>query len=223
MSTTEQLLSDFIDAWNAGQRPRVREYLARLPDGPERGDLADQITSWLEIAPTPDYDEPTRTAIRAEPLVAHLLASADGDAGLWPTLVPALRERAGLSLADLATKLVERFALDRKETTRTAGYLERLEHGALDPTRVSRRLLDALGAILGIRPATLSDSAAYGHGLRPAATAGGAIFRAAAPAAAAPARDQLRGDIEALSRAARRPAPPPLDDLDRLFIGGPDA
>ena len=29
MSTTDQILSEFIDAWNAGARPRVRDYLAR--------------------------------------------------------------------------------------------------------------------------------------------------------------------------------------------------
>ena len=62
MSTNDQVLSDFIDAWNAGRRPRVREYLARLPDGPERDELADQITTWLEVAPTPAYDDETRAA-----------------------------------------------------------------------------------------------------------------------------------------------------------------
>jgi hypothetical protein len=33
----------------------------------------------------------------------------------------------------------------------------------------------------------------------------------------------LHDDIEALSRAALTPAPPPMDELDRLFLGGPDA
>ena len=64
--------------------------------------------------------------------------------------MPTLRERAGLSIAELAAKLVERFSLDGKDTERTAGYLDRLERGALDPTRVSRRLTDALGGILGV-------------------------------------------------------------------------
>ena len=68
MSTHDQVLSDFIDEWNTGHRPRVREYLARLPDGPERDELADQITTWLEVAPTPAYDEETRLAdpVRAD-------------------------------------------------------------------------------------------------------------------------------------------------------------
>ncbi len=92
MSTHEQVLSEFIDAWNQGHRPRVREYLARLPDGPERDELAEQITSWLEVAPTPSYDEETRDEIRREPIVASVLSGP----------VPALRARAGLSISELA-------------------------------------------------------------------------------------------------------------------------
>jgi transcriptional regulator with XRE-family HTH domain len=201
MSTNDQLLSDFIDAWNAGHRPRVRDYLARLPDGPERDDLAGQITSWLEIAPTPAHDEETRSQIRSEPIVARVLES---DAAL----VPALRARAGLSVGELAARLVERLSLDRADTSRAAGYLARLERGALDPSRISRRLLDALGALLGVPGDALARP-------RPAA---GAIFRAESDAA-----DRVRDDIELLSRAALSPAPPPMDELDRLFMGGPEA
>ena len=217
MSIPDQVLSDFIDAWNAGRRPRVRDYLARLPDGAARDELADQISNWLELAPTPAYDDAARAAIRGEPVVAQLLASAESDAGLWPTVVPALRARAGLTVPQLAARLLERLSLDRAQSERTRAYLERLERGALDPARVSRRLLDALGGVLGVPGGSLVESAAYGRGLRPAA-AGGAIFRAEAPA-----DEWLRGDIETLSRAAMSPAPPPMDELDRLFTGGPDA
>ncbi len=219
MSTTEQLLSDFIDAWNAGRRPRVRDYLARLPDGPERDDLADRLTSWLEVAPTPAYSEQTRAEIGQAPALARLREATDNDAGLWPAVVPTLRARAGLSIADLAAKLVERFGLDREQTERTAGYLDRLEAGALDPARISQRLTTALAGILGVGERTFIDAGTYNRGLRPPpAAAGGALFRAAAPAPAA-----YREDFEVLARAARAPAPPPLDELDRLFTGGPDA
>jgi hypothetical protein len=63
----------------------------------------------------------------------------------------------------------------------------------------------------------LSDSASFSRSLRPAA-AGGALFRAEGKA-----DDQVRRDIELLSQAALTRAPAPMDDLDRLFIGGPDA
>ena len=165
MSTTDQVLSEFIDAWNAGRRPSVREYLARLPDGPDRDELADQITSWLEIAPAPVYPAvgPFRDRRRAGRRPA-------------PRRRPCAACDAGLSTPEVAARLVERLALDSSDVGRTTGYLERLENGGLDPTRVSRRLLDALGGLLGVPGRALLDSASIGRGLRPAA-AGGALFR----------------------------------------------
>ena len=199
---TDRVLSEFIDAWNAGRRPRVRDYLARLPDGPARDELADAITDWLSVAPTPAYSEGTREEIRAE--VARALEPARlrgaGDAGL--ALAPArLRERAGLSTRELAARVARAFGV--ADVERTEAYLVRLEAGELDPARVSRRLQDALAGLLGGTPA-----------LRPA---GGTLFRAE------DADATVRFDIELLSRAALSPAPSPMDELDRLFTGGPDA
>lgn len=217
MSTIEHVLSDFIEAWSAGRRPSVREHLARVPEGAERDELAEQITTWLEVAPTPPFDDATRAEIRAEPIVRDVLQAAGTDAGLWPTVVPALRARAGLSVGQLAARLVERFGLATGDQERTADYLQRLEAGRLEPSRVSRRLLGALGELLGASAATLADAGLLGGGLRPAAS-GGTLFRGGGDAEAWVAQD-----IEALSVAAMSPAPPELDELDRLFTGGPDA
>jgi len=216
MSSTEQVLSDFIDAWNAGRRPRAGEYLARVPEGPAREELAEQIGTWLELAPTPAFDEATRAEIRAEPVVQHVLAAVGEDAGLWPQVIPQLRARAGLSVGSLAALLVERFGLGGGSEQRAADYLERMERGELEAARVSRRLLDALGELLGASGRTLSDAGRLGGAMRPAA-AGGTLFRADEEAGRWVARD-----IDALSRAAMSPAPPEMDELDRLFTGGPD-
>jgi transcriptional regulator with XRE-family HTH domain len=216
MSRTEQVLSEFVDAWNAGRRPRAREYLARVPEGPERDQLADEIMTWLELAPTPAYDAATRAQIRAEPIVQRVLRAADEQAGLWPDVIPRLRERAGLSLRELALRVVERFGLGGGAVARAEEYLGRMERGELAPARVSLRLLDALGETLGASGRTLGEAAQLGGGFRPAA-AGGTLFRSDADA-----DDQVVLDIEALSRAALQPAPPPMDELDRLFTGGPD-
>ena len=51
MSDIEQVLGDFVDAWNAGRRPRVGEALRRVPAGADRDELADRIAAWLEVAP----------------------------------------------------------------------------------------------------------------------------------------------------------------------------
>jgi len=213
---TDLLLSEFIDAWNAGRRPSVREYLRRVPDGPARARLADDIQAWLELAPTPQLDAEARDAIRAEPVVQRVLAAVEGEAGSWPGLLPDLRERSRLSLGQLAGRLVERFGLAPADRSRTAAYLERMERGELDPTRVSRRLLDALAEVFGVSPATLADAGAFGRGLRPA-SAGGTLFRTDRDA-----DEQIRDDLAMLSRAAMEPAPPALDEVDRLFVGGPE-
>lgn len=178
----DRVLSEFVDAWNAGRRPRVRDYLARLPDGPERDALADRIDTWLSIAPTPAYAD--RAAVRAE--VAARLAAPLGEA----------RRRAGLSLRELALRL------QLGDVERTQRYLERLEAGTLDASRVSRRVLDALGALLGVPGASLRAPSV-------------ALFRGEG--------EDVRDDLELLSRAAFSPAPAPMDELDRLFTGGPDA
>jgi transcriptional regulator with XRE-family HTH domain len=216
MSTTEQVLSDFIDAWNAGRRPRLRDYLERVPAGTQRDDLADQIGSWLEIAPTPDYDAATRAEIRAEPVVQHIFESVGDDAGLWPQLVPRLRARRGWTVAQLAERLVVHLHLARDAEARTAAYVEQLERGELEPSRLSRRLLEALGTLLGASPGTLADAGGLPTMLR-TPTMGSALMRADERP-----EPQFLEDIELLSRAAMRPAPEPMDDVDRLFLGGPE-
>jgi transcriptional regulator with XRE-family HTH domain len=215
MSTTEQVLSEFIDAWNAGRRPRVREYLGRVPPGPPRDELASRLGLWLEVAPTPAHGDGTRAAIRAEPIVQQTLGAVGEAAGLWPAVVPRLRARAGVSVRQLADAVVERFGLAAGSEARAAAYLERLERGELEPSRVSHRVLEALAVRLGVGPGFLEGLGAGGGG-RPAA-AGGTLFRSPSGADA-----MIVGDIETLSRAAMEPAPPPMDELDRLFLGGPD-
>ncbi len=217
MSSTDRLLSEFIDDWNAGRRPSVRELLRRVPDGDARERLAADIEAWLELAPTPDLDAEARAAVRADPVVQRVFAAVGQDAGLWPQVLPDLRSRARLSVAQLAGRLVERFSLGTADTGRTAAYLERMERGELDATRVSRRLLDALGELLGTSPATLAEAGGFGRGLRPV-SAGGTLFRR--DGAADPS---IEDDLALLSRAALEPARPVLDEVDRLFLGGPDA
>jgi hypothetical protein len=217
MSTnSDQVLSQFIDAWNAGRRPRVLEYLRRVPEGAARDELAGQIGAWLEVAPAPDLDPAVRARVRAEPAVERALQAARAEAGLWPALIPRLRARAGLSVGQVAARIVERFRLGAGDQERAEAYLERLERGELAPARVSRRLLDALGDLLGASGRTLAEAGALGAGLRPA-PGGGALFRAGADAG-----DQVAEDLDVLGAAAMTPAPPPMDELDRLFLGGPE-
>ena len=188
MNALDQVLGEFIDAWNAGRRPDVDGYLQRVPAA-ERDELAARIGTWLELAPTPEYGDAARAAIAREPV---LLAAR----------LPALRARSGLSVADLARRVVAAFGL--KDEARAARHLTDLERGALAPQRLSNRLLDALRTILGEDLPPRAAAAAPA----PAVAAGPP---APPPPSAAPAR-----------LALRTAAPEPLDELDRLFLGGPD-
>lgn len=209
MTSIEQLVGEFIDDWNAGRRPDVLAFLERA--APEdRDELATQLETWLEIAPTPAYDQATRQAIATESALRSALDAAAAVRAPLAERLPPLRKRAGLAVRDVAARLTHLFDLGDEE--RTAAYLEQIERDELDERRLSRRLLDALAAILGAD----ADQLAPG----PAALAGGqAFFRAEEDADI-----WIAEDIDVLSRAALSPAPAaPMDDVDRLFLGGPDA
>ncbi|HMS63566.1 MAG TPA: hypothetical protein PKD63_14905, partial [Solirubrobacteraceae bacterium] len=97
MRTTHQLLGQFIEAWNAGERPDVRDYLAQA-SADERDDLSTLLSAWLELAPTPAWDEATLDEISATPaLRAALEAAATGPLSVGEQVL-ALRERAGLGV-----------------------------------------------------------------------------------------------------------------------------
>jgi hypothetical protein len=215
VSAVDQVLSEFVDAWNAGRRPRVDDYLERVAPA-EREALAGALGDWLALAPVPRYDAGARAELRSDPALQAVLAATASEAGLWPELLPRLRARAGLAVRDLAARVVGAFGLQGDEA-RAAGYLERMERGELDAARVSRRLLDALGAALGVTGQRLAEAGDLRPGLVRAAPTAGTLFRAGGPAA-----ERLAEDFDALSRAAMAPAPPPMDELDRLFLGGPD-
>lgn len=209
MTTVEQLIGRFIDDWNAGRRPDVLAFLESAAPQ-DRDALASQLQTWLEIAPTPTYDDPTRQSIASEPALLEALDTATALRASLAERLPTLRDRAGLAIRDVAARLTQLFELD--DEPRTIAYLQQIERDELDERRLSRRLLGALAAILGASPDQLAPS--------PAALAGGqAFFRAEDDADV-----WIAEDIDVLSRAALAPAPAtPMDDLDRLFLGGPDA
>src|SRR4051794_33631903 len=165
MVSTDRALSEFIDDWNAGRRPQVDESLDLVPE-PERAELASQLMTWLEIAPTPQYDDDAREATAAEPVVQEAIGAMSSESGLWPALLPRLRSRATLSLGDLASKLTSAMGLGGEAETKTEHYLGELEAGSLDPERVSKRALDGLARVLRVDVSVLGE--AGGGGFPPA-------------------------------------------------------
>ena len=117
MSTVEQILGEFIDAWKAGERPDVDAYLARARKA-DRDELAAQLATWLEIAPTPRYDEATRAAIAREPALRAALDAAAASALTARGTSADAAPPAGLKVRDVARRLVAVFDLDDERACR---------------------------------------------------------------------------------------------------------
>lgn len=206
MSGADRLLSEFIDAWNAGERPDVADYLARAADD-DRAELRDGLEAWLAIAPAPAYSEAALAEIAAEPALAAAFAAAAAQREPVAARVRRLRERAGMQVTDLAAAVAGVFSLP--DTGRVGVYLERLEAGELDEERLSRRLLGAL-----------SDAFSAGRGMLDPGppVAASALFRADGDV-----DELLVEEISALSSAVFAEAPDSaMDETDRLFCGGPE-
>jgi len=209
----DRILSEFIDAWNAGSRPDVDDYLARAP-ADEQGELADQLLSFLTFAPTPSYDDEALAAIRAEPIVAAALTAPDHRGGLLPALLSGLRARFSMTTAQLAGELVAMLELPSDRKHKTACYLERLERGELEPTRVSRRVFDALARVFEIPRSQLEGAGDLSRWL-PQSRAAAPVFRADKDAAHA-----VSAHLEVLADALEAPGGAARDEVDDLFLGG---
>ena len=205
--SNETLLSRFIDAWVAGERPDVDEFLEQAPEA-ERDQLAGEIQTFLEHAPAPRYSDEVREAIRAEPLTRRL-AEMPAELGLWPALLPSLRKRARLRrdqvVAELATALGVAGA-----KAKVARYYHGMEAGTLDPRLISQRVLDALAAVLGASAKELAQAGEF-EGFGRAAPQG-AFGRLASMAA--PELDVME------ARAEASPSFADWDEVDELFQGG---
>ena len=210
----DRILSEFIDAWNAGSRPDVDDFIARAPTE-EQGELADQLLSFLAFAPTPSYDADTLAAIRTEPIVAAALAAPSQRGGLLPSLLTNLRERFSMTTPQLAGELVIALGLPGEQQAKTASYLERLEHGELEPARVSRRVFDALARVLDIPRSHLEGAGDLSRWLPTRAPTAAPVFRADTDAARA-----VGAHLDVLADALRAPSGAGRDEVDDLFLGG---
>lgn len=205
MTSCEAVLSRYIDDWNAGRRPRAEDYLARV-DAAQRDELAEQIATYASWAPTPPYSPEALHEIRSEPALADVREAAGREGGLWSVMLPALRTRAGLGLAELGQRVHGALGLGSGEE-KTARYLQDMERDRLDPRGVSQRVLDALAAALGTSGRDLAEAGDLGSGGRPAM----ALYRDGPM------------DLEVLHElagAAHERDPGDYDEIDELFRGG---
>ena len=126
------LFDDFAARHARGERPDVRDYLARAGDS--KDDLAELIDGFLVATPAPEPDEETVALMSAR--VAH-----------QPPLVE-LRARRGIRVDDVVEALVSRLGLDRRKRPKVKRYYQRLEGGLLDPRGVGDRVWRVLADVL---------------------------------------------------------------------------
>ena len=134
-----------------------------------------------------------------------------GDSGLWPSVLPKLRRRAGVTRARLVEQLAGALGVVGREE-KVGDYYHRMEQGRLPADGVSDRVLDALGRIVH-EPAEALRRA--GQSLGPPGDAA-----AGAPPAAFARHAQA---AEAAAPASPSSAPlseEPWDEVDELFRGG---
>lgn len=200
MTDVAHTLGEFIAAWNAGERPRLPDYLERVPIT-DREDLADQIEAFLLFAPEPEYSAETWQSMVSDPAVVAAGEASFAAPEPWPSLLPRLRERAGLSWAQVAERL------GVSDSAKAERRLADMETGKLDSTRPTRRLLERLGDVLGVSADALDWR---GGGMGRSSVVG--AYRSASPS---PAEQRLDHLADALLSDDEG-----WDDVDELFLGG---
>ena len=208
------LLSEYIAEHRAGGEADPLVYLARADEG-DRRELALLIDGYLDRSPGREWDPEAYTGSAAERVAEEVGRSLRGASGLWPTVLPRLRNQARLTRAQVVEKLSAALGVAGREA-KVGGYYHEMEHGTLEPSGVSQRVLAALGEIYGTTAEKLREiGEPLSPGAPPADIASPAMARLAAPAPeyAATDREQLRS--EPVAPAEER------DEIDEMFTGGP--
>jgi hypothetical protein len=207
MHCVETLLEQYIEEHRNGGTADPLEYLSRVPTE-RRSELAAMIDGYLARAPRAPLGQQPSPDPRSEATVEALSRSIEGAAGLWPALLPRLRDRVGLKRRELVKQLAAMLGVsDRQE--KVARYYHEMELGALPAAGVSDRVLEALSKLVGTTVAELREAgAALGSG--PGAGAEAMVFTRLAPddAASAPPPDDsaMQGDEQ-------------WDEVDEMFRG----
>jgi hypothetical protein len=206
MISVERLFAQYTAEHQAGGAAGPRAYLARAAPA-QRTQLAALIDAYLSRAPRRPFDPSDFAGSTAERTVDELQRALAGQAGLWPALLPALRDRAGLKRAELVQRLSAALGV-AGQSEKVAGYYHEMEQGRLASERVSDRVLDALGQIVGESADALRSA---GRAITP-----GPPFL---DSGAAFARHAFAEPREPAAEPPPETPPPGWDEVDWLFRG----
>jgi hypothetical protein len=208
MSEVDRLFTEYVSEHQAGGEADPRSFLARAsPD--DRAELAALIDGYLIQAPRRAIDPETIRGSAVERTVDELERVLGGRSGLWPALLPRLRDRIGLKRSELVQQLADALGVGSR-SEKVAGYYHQMEQGILPAAGVTDRVLEALSRLLGESEESLREA---GRAVRPPGEAG-------APASAAFARVARSETAMAPPGTAPEPVEPAeWDEVDQLFRG----
>jgi hypothetical protein len=204
MSDVDRLLQEYIAEHRAGGEADPRSFLSRASPS-ERLELAALIDGYLVHAPRQTVDLSGLRGSAAERTVDELERALGGQAGLWPSLLPQLRNEAGLKRSELVGRLAGALGFTDR-TDKIAGYYHEMEQGLLPSIGVSDRVLEALSQLLGESAQSLREA---GRALSTSSGPPGEI-------SAAFARRAFSASAGAASPGTG-PAVPERDEVDELF------
>lgn len=213
MSEVDRLFERYIDEHRAGGEADPWAFLGQV-EGVDRAELAALIDSYLARAPGAEWDPEGFKGSAAERLTESLDRSLRGQAGLWPAILPRLRERARVNRTELAKRLTTSLALKPAQQPKVAEYYHQMEQGLIPARGVSDKVLDALAGIVGVGAAGIRRAGEpFGE---PAPPAAGAAYARTAEPSPKYAADRAPG----AERPDARAGEPGWDEVDELFRGG---
>src|SRR4051794_195750 len=139
MSDIERLLREYIEALGEGQDVDPQDYLGQV-EGAEREALTTLMEVHLEQAPRREWDAQAYRESSAPQQVEAITKALEGSAGLWPALLPRLRNRVKLKRADLVAQLAARVGA-QEQRDKVADYYNQMEQGRLPAAGVSNAVL----------------------------------------------------------------------------------
>jgi hypothetical protein len=212
MPELERLFTEFVERHLAGENPDPWSYIDQLP-GEEREKLEELIDAYFVGAPPRSWDADAYKGSSAERIADALDRSFRGQAGLWPAVLPRLRDRARLTRGALVERLAAALGVGARHE-KVAAYYHEMEQGLLPSAGVSGRVLDVLAGIVGTSTEALRRAGEPLSGKPPVDAAAASFARKAMPAppeyAAPPEAMEQREQDRKVE----------WDEVDELFTGG---
>jgi hypothetical protein len=209
----EQVFFQVIDDLDAGEAKSLHRYLELVPAA-ERDELADLLAAVLAARGPAGALTSAESESYARALAVIRQASAGkGPSGALPDLIVRIRHSRGIERGTVIDGLAEHFDVGAAGRRALRRLYHQLESGQLLGSRLSRRLLAALGEILDIDERDLEAASKPSGSSEPSAP----TLSLARDSGQARSRTRRRTTVESAAAAAEE------ELARRLFTGGRDA